>query len=70
MYYKEKITKKFADLNTFMTIMSLRDQVKASIKTLIPCLFTYVHTALKWLRGAKILQQILVEIPQLYFCKT
>ena len=70
MYYKEKITKKIADLNTFMTIMSLRDQVKASIKTLIPCLFTYVHTALKWLRGAKILQQILVEIPQLYFCKT
>ena len=56
--------KNLADLNTFETSMSLRDQVKASIKTLIPCLFTYVHSALKWLRGAKILQQILVEIPQ------
>ena len=29
--------------------------------TLIPCLFTYVHTALKWLRGAKILQLTPVE---------
>ena len=32
--------------------------------TLIPCLFTYVHTALKWLRGAKILQQTPVEKSQ------
>ena len=63
MYYKEKLTKNLADLNTFKTSISLRDWVKASIKTLIPCLFTYVHTALKWLRGAKILQQTLVEIP-------
>ena len=32
--------------------------------TLIPCLFTYVHTALKWLRGAKILQHTPVEKSQ------
>ena len=56
--------KNHADLNTFKTSMSLRDRVKASIKTLILYLFTYVHTALKWLRGAKILQQTPVEIPQ------
>ena len=49
--------KNLADLNTFETSMSLRDHVT----TLIPCLFTYVHTALKWLRGAKILQHTLVE---------
>ena len=36
--------KNLADLNTFETSISLRDRVKASIKTLIPCLFTYVHT--------------------------
>ena len=56
MYYKEKLTKNLADLNTFETSMSLRDHVTTSKWTLIPCLFTYVHTALKWLRGAKILQ--------------
>ena len=70
MYYKEKLMKNLADLSTFETSMSLRDQVKASIKTLIPCLFTYVHSALKWLRGAKILQRTLVEIPQWYFWET
>ena len=70
MYYKEKLTKNLPDLSTFETSMSLRDRVKATIKTLIPCLFTYVHTALKWLRGAKILQQTLVEIPQWYLWKT
>ena len=32
--------------------------------TLIPCLFTYVHTAVKWLRGAKILQRTPVEKSQ------
>ena len=42
MYYMEKLMKNLVDLNTFETSMSLRDQVKASIKTLIPCLFTYV----------------------------
>ena len=31
---------------------------------LLPCLFTYVHTALMWLRGAKILHQTLVEKSQ------
>ena len=29
MYYKEKLTKNLADLNTFETSMSLRDQVKS-----------------------------------------
>ena len=56
MYYKEKLTKNLADPNTFETSMSLRDRVKSYNWTLLPCLFTYVHTALKWLRGAKILQ--------------
>ena len=28
LYYKEKLTKNFADLNTFETSMSLRDRVK------------------------------------------
>ena len=50
MYYKEKLTKNLADLNT------LRDRTKSYIWTLLPCLFTYVHTALMWFRGAKILQ--------------
>ena len=49
MYYKEKLTKNLADLNTSETSMSLRDRVTTSKWTLIPCLFTYVHTALKWL---------------------
>ena len=30
MYYKEKLTKNLADLNTFETSMSLRDQVTTS----------------------------------------
>ena len=64
MYYKEKLTKNLADLNTFETSMSLRDRVTTSKWTLIPCLFTYVHTAFKWLRGAKILQQTPVEKSQ------
>ena len=63
MYYKEKLTKNLADLNTFETSMSLRDRVNLEW-TLIPCLFTYVHTALKWLRGAKILQQTPLEKSQ------
>ena len=50
--------KNLADLNTFETSMSLRDRVKTSKLTLIPCLFTSVHTALKWLRGAKILHTL------------
>ena len=62
MYYKEKLTKNLADLNTFETSMSLRDCVMAWKWTLIPCLFTYVHIALKWLRGAKILQHTGREI--------
>ena len=61
MYYKEKLTKNLADLNTFETSMSLRDRITTSKWTLIPCLFTSVHTALKWLRGAKILQNTPVE---------
>ena len=62
MYYKEKLMKNLADLNTFETSMSLRGPTLQTSKwTLIPCLFTYVHTALKWLRGAKILQQTPVE---------
>ena len=64
MYYKEQLTKNLADLNTFETSMSLRDHVITYNWTLIPCLFTYVHTALKWLRGAKILQQTPVEKSQ------
>ena len=63
MYYKEKLTKNLADLNTFETSMSLRDRVKHQ-RTLLPYLFTYVHTALKWLRGAKILQHTPVEKSQ------
>ena len=61
MYYKEKLTKNLANLNTFETSMSLRDRNTTSKWTLIPCLFTYVHTALRWLRGAKILQYTPVE---------
>ena len=64
MYYKEKLMKNLADLNTFETSMFLRDRVTTSKWTLIPCLFTYVHTALKWLRGAKILQHTPVEKSQ------
>ena len=55
MYYKEKLMENLADLNTFETSISVRDQ-KLQIKTLMPCLFTYVHTPFKWLRGAKFLQ--------------
>ena len=61
MYYKEKLTKNLADLNTFETSMSLRDRVTTSNEPYSLCLFTYVHTALKWLRGAKILQHTLVR---------
>ena len=61
MYYKEKLTKNLADLNTFETSMSLRDRVTTSIEPYSLCLITYVHTALKWLRGAKILQHTPVE---------
>ena len=61
MYYKEKLTKNLADLNTFETSMSLRDRVTTSNEPYSLCLFTYVHTALKWLRGAKILQYTPVE---------
>ena len=56
--------KNLADLNTFETSMSLRDRVKNYNYTLIPCLSTYIHTALKWIRGAKILQVTPVEKSQ------
>ena len=62
MYYKEKLTKNLADLNTFETSMSLRDRVTTSNEPYSLCLFTYVHTVLKWLRGAKILQHTGREI--------
>ena len=42
MYYKEKLTKNLADLNTFETSMSLRDRVKTS-KNLTP-LSIYICT--------------------------
>ena len=42
MYYKEKLTKNLADLNTFETSMSLRDRVKA-IYNLNP-LYIYICT--------------------------
>ena len=61
MYYKEKLMKNLADLNTFETSMSLRDRVTTSNEPYSLGLFTYVHTALKWLRGAKILQHTPVE---------
>ena len=67
MYYKEKLTKNLADLNTFETSVSLRDRVKSYNWTLLPCLFTYVHTALMCLRGAKILNVIPVEVSQWCF---
>ena len=35
-----------------------------------PLYFTYVHTALKWLRGAKILQQTPVEKSQWHLWET
>ena len=34
----------------------LKGPSKSYLRTLIPCIFTYVHTTLMWLRGAKILQ--------------
>ena len=67
MYYKEKLTKNLADLNTFKTSVSLRDRVKSYNWTLLPCLFTYVHTARVWLRGAKILNVTPVEVSQWCF---
>ena len=62
MYYKEKLTKNLADLNTFETSVSLRDRIKSYSWTLLPCLFTYVHTALMWLRGTLILNVIPLEV--------
>ena len=59
-----KATKNLADLNTFETRMSLRDRVTTSNEPYSLCLFTYVHTALNWLRGAKILQHTPVEKSQ------
>ena len=59
-----ELTKNLADLNTFETSMSLRDRVTTSNEPYSLCLFTYVHTALKWLRGAKILQHTPVEKSQ------
>ena len=70
MYYKEKLTKNLADLNTFETNMSLRDRVTTSNEPYSLCLFTYVHTALKWLRGAKILQHTPVEKSQWHLWET
>ena len=70
MYYKETLTKNLAELNTFKTSMSLGDQVKSYNWTLLRCLFTYIHTALKWLRGAKVLQVTLVEVSQWCFLET
>ena len=70
MYYKEKLTKNLADLNTFETSMSLRDRVTTSNEPYSLCLFTYVHTALKWLRGAKILQHTPVEKSQWHLWET
>ena len=55
--------KNLADLNTFETSMSLRDRVTTSNEPYSLCLFTYVHTALKWLRGAKILQHTVKVCP-------
>ena len=59
--------KNLADLNTFETSVSLRDQVKSYIWTLLPCLFTYVHTALSGSEVLKILQCSPVEVSQWCF---
>ena len=59
-----KAYENLADLNTSETSMSLRDRVTTSNEPYSLCLFTYVHTALKWLRGAKILQHTPVEKSQ------
>ena len=56
--------------NTFKTSMSLRDWVKRYKWTLLPCLFTYVCSALKWLRGCKILEATPVEVSQWCFTET
>ena len=69
MYYKEKLTKNLADLNTFETSMSLRDRVNIKEPYSLN-LFTYVHTALEWLRGAKILQCSPVEKSQWHLWET
>ena len=53
MYYKEKLTKNLADLNTFETSMSLRDRVLMLNEPYIPLLSTYVHTALS---GSEVLR--------------
>ena len=58
-----KAYENLADLNTFETSMSLRDRVNIKEPYSLN-LFTYVHTALKWLRGAKILQCSPVEKSQ------
>ena len=43
MYYKKKLTKNLADLNTFETSMSLRDHVTTWKWTLIPSIYIYTH---------------------------
>ena len=43
MYYKEKLTKNLADLNTFETSMSLRDRVTTS-KNLTPFVYLHMYT--------------------------
>ena len=40
MYYKEKLTKNLADLNTFETSVSLRDRAIATIE---PYSLVYLH---------------------------
>ena len=42
MYYKEKLTKNLADLNTFETSMSLRDWVTS--KNLTPLIYLHMYT--------------------------
>ena len=43
MYYKEKLTKNLADLNTFETSMSLRDRVTTSMN-LTPFVYLHMYT--------------------------
>ena len=53
MYYKEKLTKNLADLNTFETSMSLRDRLKARNE---PYSLVYLHMYILPSSGSEVLR--------------
>ena len=53
MYYKEKLMKNLADLNTFETSMSLRDELKATVE---PYSLVYLHMYILPSSGSEVLR--------------